>query len=179
MKLFDLVNYELTIDPIIFTLKPFAKIKNKYKDKNSLYGELAFIFYYADWRSDYSSIVDDEERQEKILSELYIDRNMLQINEDTFAAIDFYNERQETLSMLLYKDAKFAINKIREYLRTVDLMKVDENDKPVHDVIKLTKTIESSATIVDKMVLLEESIKKEKQANAKIRGIDKVGLFEQ
>jgi hypothetical protein len=81
--------------------------------------------------------------------------------------------------MLLYKDARFAINKIREYLRTVDLMKVDENDKPIHDVVKLTKTIESSATIVDKMVLLEESIKKEKQANTKIRGIDKVGLFEQ
>jgi hypothetical protein len=179
MKIFELVNYELTIDPIVFTLKPFADIKKKYKDRDLLYGEMAFIFYYADWRSDYSSIIDDEERKEKILSELYIDRNKLVIDESTFLAIEFYNDRQETLSMLLYKDARFAINKIREYLRTVDLMKVDENDKPIHDVVKLTKTIESSATIVDKMVLLEESIKKEKQANTKIRGIDKVGLFEQ
>jgi len=181
MRLFEIVDFEVVVNPVAYTLAPFKAVLDKYskKDKEYVNSEMAYIYYFSDWTSDYSSETDKDKRKENILSEVFTaDSSKLKIDSVTDDAIAFYEEKQQTLSMLLYIDAKGAINKIREYFRAVDLMAMDKNDKPIYDISKLTTTIEKSASLVAKMAELEDAIKKEKQASSKIRGVDSIGLFE-
>jgi len=179
MKIFNLINYEVQIDPVAYTLTAFKAVMDKYEDKQYAIAEMAYIYFYTDWASDYVNIVDLKERKKRILSEVFIDKSSkLKIDKITDAAIAFYNERQKTLAYELYEDAKYAINKIREYLRSVDLLALDNNGKPIYDVIKLTKTIESATTLITKMAELEEAIKADKHGSNKLKGIDEIGLFE-
>jgi len=181
MKIFNFVNYEVVVDPIAWTLQPFRAILDKYKKKDKYYAvlEMAYVYFASDWRSDYSTIVNINERKEKILSEVFIkDRDKLKINATTDLAIDFYKEKQETISMGLYEDAKLAVNKIRDYFKTVDLTLMDDQGKPLHDISKLTKAISDTATIVGKLKELENAVKKEVEEASNYKGITEIGVFE-
>ena len=181
LKLFQFINYEVVVDPVAWTLQPFHAILEKYKKKDKYYAtlEMAYIFYSADWQSDYASMTDVNLRKEKILSDIFLkDKNKLKIDELTDVAIAYYKEMQETISMGLYEDAKTAVNKIRDYFTTVDLTLLDDNGKPLYDISKLTKAISDTATIVNKLKELEDAVKKEVSESSNIRGVDKIGLFE-
>ena len=182
MKLFTIENYDVVVNPVAWTLKPFKSIKDKYKGDDKRYAttEMAYIYFFASWNSDYSDITDLEERKERILNEVYAkDVKKLKIDEKTEAAIKFFTEKQMTLSMKLQIDAKAAINQVRKYFREVDLLALDDKGKPIHDASKLTNTIEKSATLVAKMAELEEAIKKERQSSSRIKGMDEIGFFEE
>lgn len=182
MNLFEIVNYELIVRPEVWLLTPFANILNKYKGnkKGNAIAEVGYVYYFADYRSDYSSITDIEDRKIKILSEVYAkEGGSIKVDKVTDLAVEFYKERQKTLSILLQQDAKAAINKVRAYFRTVDLMVMDNNGKPIHDISKLTQTIERSTTLVAKMQELEEMIKKEQQSTSRAKGVEELALFEE
>lgn len=181
MKLFGYKDYEVVVDPVAWTLLPFRDILKKYKGKDKYYAtlELAYIYYSVDWRSDYSTILNQSDKREKILNEIFIkDRNKLKLDSKTDVAIDFYKEKQATVSMGLYEDAKLAVNKIRDYFNAVDLTAMDDQGKPLHDISKLTKAISDTANIVSKLKELENIVKKEVEEASNYKGISEIGIFE-
>ena len=68
MKLFKYEGYKITISEEAFALKPFKVIwtRDKSPTKDRAISELAFVYFFADPRSDYQFIVDEEERVKRI-----------------------------------------------------------------------------------------------------------------
>jgi hypothetical protein len=55
--------------------------------------------------------------------------------------MDAYKEHTLTSSYLLLQDMKIAIEKVREFLRDVDLTLLDDKGKPVYTINSVTAAI--------------------------------------
>ena len=55
-------------DPIIFELKPFKVLvdRDKTKDKSVAKAELAFVWFYKEYKSDFSSLISEDKKFEEI-----------------------------------------------------------------------------------------------------------------
>lgn len=163
MKLIEYINYEIKINDEALLVKPIRDLydADKTKMKSNFYTECSIIFFMADPRSSYAYIVDEKERFELIkkqegLSEKYTISDKLQ------KAINTYKELSKTVSSELLKDTYIAIDKVREFLRNVDLTLVDDKGKPVYTVNTITATIKQIPQ------LAKDIMEAEKQVNADI-----------
>lgn len=179
MKLFILNDkYELEIDPIAYALTPFKKIwdRDKSINKKQAQNELAYIYYMADFKSDFFEISDKEERSKQIVENLGFKFDPEdQLLKD---AIKFYEERTKTKLIFLLEDAYGAIDKLRDYFKEVDLTFVDGNGKLIHDSTKLLNNIGNLNKVVEGIKALEYQVKKEQQTDKKLRGGRDKGFFE-
>jgi len=178
MNLFHMVNHQVYIQPETYTLEPFAKIwdRDKSKDKSIALAELAFIYFMCDFKSDYRTITDWEKKESEVKKGLKLSEThkIDQVLED---AMSFYIERSKTLTMYLLEDVYLSIDKLRAYFREVDLLLYDDNGKPIHDVTKLTRSIESVAKIIESLKILEDKVKGEIEESG-LRAGRKKGMFE-
>lgn len=180
MKLFNLNNYRLDISEEAYILKPFKKLwdRDKSKKKERALSELGYVFFMDDFRSDYSDIIDDNERGTEVKKALSMPKGW---KEDKLVkdARGFYLKRdQEILALLFLKDAKIGIDKIRRFFREVDFLALDKNGKPIYDIARLATVIEKSSGILANLDKLEEMVKKKLQKESAIRGKRQKAIFE-
>lgn len=177
MELFDLDGTNVKIHPAAFTLGPFKKIANQ-KNKTLALKELAYVFFNADYKSDFSDILDDEERSHeiKVIVELPEKWEPSQIVLD---AIEFYKKRQQTPSMQLLEASLGFVQKLKVFYKTVDLNERDERSgKLVHNISGLQKGAAEIGELTSSLEKLKESIAKEVEAASRIRGGGEIGMFE-
>jgi transcription initiation factor IIF auxiliary subunit len=171
MRLFDLINNQVTISEEAYLLLPFKGIwdRDKSKSKEKALSELAYVYFMEDFKSDFSDIVKEEERSVEVVeslgSSIIIDDPLIR------EAREFYRKRsEEIISLLLLKDAKIVIDRMRDYFREVDFLATDKHGKLKYDIDKVSKVVERSAGILENLNKLEGMVKKELE-NKK----DKVG----
>lgn len=183
MNLFELKNNVLQIQPEAYALGPFKKIwdRDKTKDKKKAIAELAYVYYTTDWGSDFSNILDEEERKEEVIKSCVHIKGWKpdKVVED---AIKFYNQRQETIKLTLLQDARHGINNLSKYLRTVNFDDVEINEKtgdvkPKHDAKKYADTVKQIPAIIEALDTLEKAVKEEKEVEKGLRGGRKKGLY--
>jgi len=181
MKLFELDDkHKLVIDPAAYALKPFAKLWNRDKtpDKRQALAELAYIYYMMDYKSDFFEISDEMERSDQIITQLDFDVDIDIEDPALLSAKEFYREKTETKILLLLKDAYSSVDKLRDYFREVDLTMVDDKGRVMHDSSKLMKNIANLGETVEGLKKLEFQVRKEKQADSKLRAGREKGMFE-
>ena len=179
MKLFILNDkYDLEIDPIAYTLTPFKNIwdRDKSINKKQAQSELAYIYYIADFKSDFFEISDIDERSAQIIANLGFKVN----SEDKVItdAVQFYSDKTKSKLMYLLEDAYGAIDKLRDYFKEVDLTMTDGNGKIMHDSTKLLNNIGNLNKVVEGIKALEYQVKKEQQIDQRMRGGREKGAFE-
>ena len=95
MKLFKLVNYNLSIDDEAYLLLPFKALwdRDRSKNKELAQAELAYIFFMEDFNSDFFTILDEAERKEEVKRNLSLPSNW---QEDTavLEAREFYRDKR-------------------------------------------------------------------------------------
>jgi hypothetical protein len=184
MNLLQIKNYKLEILPEIYALTPFKKIwdKDKTKDKGKAVATIAYIYYMYDYRSDFMTILLPEERHHEVVRYVFgneADVEFEKITEDLTDAIDIYRRSQDSLTMQLYEAAKLGIEKIKNYITTIDLTERDEKNKPIHNVSSLNKMIQELGTTVEAIEKLEDKVKRDIQAKtSNVRGGKEKAIFE-
>jgi hypothetical protein len=172
MRLFDLLNNQLVISEEAYLLIPLKKIwdRDKGKQKEHALAELGYIYFMEDFKSDFSDIVDEQERKNEVVGVLDLPRNW--VEDDVIReAREFYRKRSEEITpLLLLRDSKVVIDKIRAYFREVDFLALDDKGRPLYDVDKLARVVERSAGIIENLSKLEQMVKKEVESKK-----DKVG----
>ena len=180
MKLLSVNGDNIEITPEGLQIKEFKNIWNrdKKKDKERALSELAFIYYLVDWQSPYRLYIDKEEKEQKILLDLF-DNGKWEKDVLVIEACKKYEELIMTDSILLLKDAKGAISKLRKYFRDVDLSERDEKSgKPIYSAKDLITNIKQVGQVIRGMKELEDEIAKEQMYDLKIRGGGQAGAFE-
>ena len=144
MKLLNLENYQIKVADEALLVKPIRDLFNadKTKSKEKFYTECSIIFFMADPRSSYGYITDDDERFEAIRIQEGLPKNYT-IDKNLQLAIDTYKKLTTTISSQLLEDTYVAIDKLRKFLRNIDLYAVDDKGKPLYTINSITSAIKA------------------------------------
>ena len=144
MKLLNLENYQIKVADEALLVKPIRDLFNadKSKTKDKFYTECSIIFFMADPRSSYGHIVDEDERFEAIRTQEGLPKNY-KISKELQLAIDTYRQLTTTISSQLLEDTYVAIDKLRKFLRNIDLYAVDDKGKPLYTISSITSAIKA------------------------------------
>ena len=172
MRLVDLVSNQVVISEEAYLLLPFKVIwdRDKSKFKERALSEMAYIYFMEDFKSDFSDITDETEREAEVRGSIDLPKSW---KEDAIVktAREFYRKRSEEITpLLLLRDARIVVDRMRTYFREIDFLALDKNGRPKYDIDKVARVVERSAGILENLSKLENMIKKEVQSKK-----DKVG----
>ena len=178
MKLLKYEGYKLTFEPEILTLKVFKELykRDKTKTKSMFIQELGFIYFFADPRSDYQYLTNEEDRIKAIIQGEGLPKDF-KISPILQNAIDYYKSFRPT-SALLLEDTRVAVDKLRKALRDIDLDARDDKDKPIYTLNSITSTIKLVPSLIKDLDEAERTIAKEIVQNDKVRGTVEKSMYE-
>jgi len=179
MNLFELQGHRVVFAPQALGLKPFRDLydRDKSKNKEIAIAELEYMWFMCDYKSDYSDIIDDEERSEEIISVLDLPKKW-EKDDVIQVAMDFYIDRSDSMLMKLYKASKILLSKIVKFAETVDLDERDGNDKPIYNVKQINDMVKQLGGTVESVQHLEKMVKAEVSANKTNVGSREKNMFE-
>ena len=169
----------MEFSPQALSIKVFKTIwdKDKKKDKLRATRELSFVYYMADDRSDYMYLLNEDDRQSEICRALDLPDDWVReqyIND----AIAYYVEASTTTSTILLASTRNVIQKISRFLDNVNMDERDQRtNKPIHDIVKITSSVEKIPKLVKALNEIEEEIIKEKELKAQ-SGNREIGIFD-
>ena len=162
MHIINYENYEITLTDEAFYIKPIRELFNadRTKNKEKFLQQMSIIYFLVDPRSSYSYIIDEEERFEEIKIQEGLPKDF-KIDKKLQEAIDIYKKHIITTSYLLLQDTKTAVDKVRKFLREVDLFAVDDKGKPMYTIQSITSAIKQIPQLAKDLVEAEKMIAKE------------------
>ena len=175
MRLLVYEGYNLTIDPMVLTLKPFKAIwvRDKTEKKDRAISEIAYIYFMEDPRSDYQYIIDRDERS-KAIKEGEGLKSSWQPDGTVKDAMKLYASFKTT-SALLLEDTRALVDGYRNKLRdlTSDMSELD-----VKDVKELGAIIKQVPSMVKDLDEAERALAKEIAQSDKVRGAQEKSIYE-
>ncbi len=180
MHVLEFQNYQVTPTQEALLIKPIRDIYNKDKSKNKekFMQILSVIYFYTDPRSSYNYILNDEERLQEIIKQEGLPSDF-KITPQIQEAIDIYKQHTLTTSLLLLQDMKVAIDKVRNFLRNVDLTATDDKGKPLYTISTITTAIKQIPQLSKDIMEAEKTVAKEIEEQGRVRGgVTNNSLFE-
>lgn len=168
-------NYRLTIQPEMLAIPVFEVIwtRDKTPEHKTAIKELSYVYLMYDYDSPFRQYSTEKEtRHRKVLEAMGIES--LSVDIPLTAAIEAYREMHRTYSMLLLEDAEVAVHKLRTYFRDVDLLDVDEKDRPIYKASDLMNNLKNLGAVVKGIKELKAEVEKEQAEKIRIRGGAKV-----
>ena len=180
MELFELKDNKLIFAPQALAINCFKALwdKDKSKHKEVATAELTALYFFCDYKSDFSNILDDTTKLKEITSIITDLGKDWKPDLDWNSAVEYYRKLQETPKLKLIGSAKNALAKIEKFFNTIDLHATDKSGKPKYNAKQLLETINQVPKAMESMDKLEEQAKKEiEQKNNKLRGGRDKGAF--
>lgn len=171
MHILEYNNYQVEPTQEAFLIKPIRDLYNsdKTKSKDKFMTQMSIIYFLADPRSSYNYIIDEDERLKAIIEQEGLPDNF-KIDKKLQEAIDIYRKHTITTSYLLLQDTKLAIDKVRQFLRDVDLTAVDDKNKPIYTINSVTSAIKQIPQLAKDVIDAEKAITREIEEQGKLRG---------
>lgn len=171
MHILEYTNYEVVPTEEAFLIKPIRELYNadKSKTKEKFMQQMSILYFMVDPRSSYNYIIDSEDRYKAILEQEGLPKDY-KIDKKLQAAMDIYKEHTTTSSYLLLQDMKVAIEKVRQFLRDVDLKAVDDKGKPLYTINSVTTAIKQIPQLAKDVMEAEKVIAKEIEEQGRARG---------
>ena len=180
MELFNIVNDNISYSETALLLKPFRALWDRDKSKGKVLAnaELATVYFYSDFKSDFYDMLDETEKLEQIKSYVVGLPKDWEPDEVFNEAVKFYKERSQTLSTKLLDSARKGVDKISKYLENVDLDKVDKQGKLLFNAKQFSDTIKGAGDMTESLNKLEQQVKKELTEKKNSVGSRNMNIFE-
>jgi hypothetical protein len=182
VKLFEMKDYNLCVTDETWGLLPFKAIlkRDKNRNKETAFKEMLFIYFYADIRSDYLYIVDNNIKKQEIIKDIGLPNNW-KIDNVIETAIEFYNKHSLTPIGKLYKSSLKAADDISKYLEMTDKLLAERTDKG--SVVTPLSTITASLKAVpiimkDLKAANKELITEQKELEGRTKGSKTLNPYE-
>lgn len=171
MHILEYQNYEVVPTEEAFLIKPIRDLYNddKSKTKEKFMQQMSILYFMVDPRSTYNYILSDEDRFQAILEQEGLPKDY-KIDKKLQSAMEIYRKHTVTSSFLLLQDMKIAIEKVRQFLRDVDLTAVDDKGKPLYTINSVTTAIKQIPQLAKDVVEAEKTITKEIEEQGRARG---------
>lgn len=171
MRLMKFEGYTLTIEPEALVIKSIRTLWNRDKtqSKERALAELGYIYFMVDPRSTYSHLTDLADRSEKIVLEEGLPKNW-KPDKIVQEAMKSYGDSVITTSSLLLEDTRVAVDKLRKYLRDIDLTAEDDKNKPKYPLNTVTSSIKLVPSLAEDLMKAERIVAQEIVESNKMRG---------
>lgn len=171
MHILEFKDYEVIPTQEAFLIKPIRDLYNadRTKTKEKFMQQMSLLYFLVDPRSSYTYIIDEEDRFREILSQEGLPSNY-KIDDKLQDAIEIYKKHVITSSYLLLQDTRIAIDKVRQFLREVDLNMLDDKGKPVYTINSVTSAIKQIPQLAKDLQEAEKIISKEIEEQGRARG---------
>lgn len=171
MKLIEFVDFEIKIADEALLVKPIRVLYNKdrSKGKESFLTQMSLLYFYVDPRSNYNYITDDKARLEAIIEQEGLPSNF-KISKELQDAIDVYSKLTQTSSSLLLQDSRLAIDKVRDFLKTIDLKLTDDKGKPIYTINSITTALKQIPQLAKDLMDAEKAVSKDIEETGRARG---------
>jgi hypothetical protein len=180
MNLFEIENNVVIYSPQALMLEPFKKIWQEDKSEDKIQANLimSYVYYMADERSDFMHILNVDERMQAIKEALQLPEDFNGRSEELIQAIKFYEKLSETTSTKLLQSTRLVLQKISEFLDNINLNERDErSNKPIHDIGKITGSVEKIPKLIRAINEIEKEVVKEKTLKAQ-SGTKDISMFD-
>lgn len=179
MHIIEYNNYNIEPTQEAFLIKPIRDLYNadKSKTKEKFMQQMSIMYFLVDPRSSYTYITDEDERLKEILIQEGLPADF-KIDKKLEEAIEIYKKHTITTSQLLLEDTRFAIDKLRKFLREVDLQDVDDKGKPVYTINSITQAIKQIPQLAKDIAEAERVVAKEIEEQGRARGGNNKTLFD-
>ena len=173
--MFILKSNQVEIEPKALLIPEFKKIhdRDKSKNKEKSLKEFAYIYFMADYKSEYN--VSGLEKKMMISVEIMGNKDY---NPDELVndAILRYETIQETYSMRYLRSIRETINSLNKFYSELRYRSETMNAKD-YDPSLVTKGMKDVETVLEKIEKWERKVHGEEDM-MQIRGGGKIGLFE-
>lgn len=170
MKLFVYEGYKLEISPEAYAIKAFRDLvkRDKTADKYRAMQELAYIYFMYDPRSDYSYIVEDEERHTLIITQEGLPSGWTP-DDKVKAAIEVYKTLTKTSYSELLKGLRVAIDKTKKFFEEMDLTDTDDKGRPKYTINNVVAAAKNIPSLIKEVSAAEKLIIQEIEEAGKMR----------
>jgi len=178
MRLISVENYELKVADEALLVKPIRRLFNMDRTlkKEKFYQQMSVLFFCYDPRSNYSYIVDENDRLKEVLAQEGI--RDFRMTAEFKAAVAAYRKLCVTSSSVLLESTKVAIDKVSRFLREVDLNALDDRGKPIYTINNITAAIKQIPELSQKLADAEKALAKEMEEGGKARGSQELTIFD-
>lgn len=182
MKLFKMTDWKLTLDEAVWGLTPFKTLldRDKTKEKVIANGEMLFIWYYTDIKSDFL-FLPEKERVKEIKSNIGALPDKWKPDKAVMTAIDFYRKMSETTIQYLYKKSQKSAQEVADYLSNTKVLLEDRDNsgRPIYKIGDITKAQKDISQIMKNLREAEKEVIKEAKDNeGKSKGQQQFNTFE-
>lgn len=180
MKLIKYENYTISPTEELFYVKDFRNLFNsdKTKNKEKFMEMMSFLYFFADPRSPYQDIFDEDERLERIKFQDGLDANF-KIDAKVEKLVKLYRELTTTTSQKLLDSMRKAVVKIGEFLENVDLYAEDDKGRAKYSVSSIVGATDKVPQLAKKLIETEKIVNAEIEESTRVRGgEDQVHAFE-
>jgi len=179
MNLFEMNDGMLIVSPEALGITVFNTLwtRDKTKTKKKALDEFSYIYFFCDFKSDFADLVNEKERHDAIVDSV-IENKAWTPDPVVKAAMQLYLERSSTVTSTMLDDAKQAVSKISTFIRSVNLLERDKNDKPIHSAKGVAAVIKDMSGIIEGIAALEAKVKREQDEESTMKGNRKKSIFE-
>lgn len=169
MKLFDIENGQVVLNPTSLWIPEFKKLWDRDKSKNKAKAarEISYIVFLYDYRSPYQAY-SESERENRILKDYFSEEEDWTPDEEIKAAIKRFEEFQDSAALRLLRATKLALEAINEFFKNADSSDID----------KIVKNAKELGNLVQSLDKLEQQVQKEQLEKNSVRGGMEIGHFE-
>lgn len=170
MKLITVENFELKIADEALLVKPIRKLWNQDRSekKEQFYKQMSMLFFTYSPTSNYSYIIDEQERMKEVMSQEGI--SDFKPSADFKAAVEIYKKLCKTASSELLDDVRLNIFKLRQALNSVSYENFDSEKDKVAAINTLTAVLDKLPKVVKSLSEAEKAVTKELEEQGKARG---------
>ena len=171
MHILEYDNFQVKLTEESLLIKPIRDLYNadRTKTKEKFMQQMSVLFFMVDPRSTYDYLLDDNDRLQAIIKQEGLPKDF-KIEGKLKDAMEIYKKHCITTSSLLLQDTKIAIDKVREFLRNVDLTLTDDKGKPVYTINSVTSAIKQIPQLAKDVLEAEKMVAKEIEEEGRARG---------
>lgn len=179
MKLITYDNFELKVADEAFLIRPIRELfeADKSKKKENFFRQISYMYFMIDPRSTYQYITDKDERAAEIKRQEGFEDDW-QPSQKLRNAMDIYAAHVVSSQSLLIEDTRLCIDRVRGFLRDVDLSSKDKNGKPVYQISSITNAIRQIPELAKALSDAERSLQKDFEEQDSVRGNKDKSVFE-
>ena len=171
MNLLQYKDYKITISDDAWLIPSIRALfeADKTKGKDTFLNQMTFLYFFADVRSSYNYIEDEDERMALIISDEGLPVNF-KITPGLNKAIDDYIRLTTTPSSALLKDAMLSAMQLRKFLTNVDYNERDDKGRYAINPASVTSALKSVPIIAKQIKEAEKTVNQELIESGRARG---------
>lgn len=180
MKLFDIVNGKVVMNPQTLVMPEFRCLwdRDKSKEKYKAILEISFVVFLCDESISNPYRAYKEGYRELELKKDFIGDETWEPDKEIKAAISKFKKSTQTTNTRLLIKAKSGAEKLADYFDDVDFSIKDKDGKSRYSARELASNLAAVGSIVKSLNQLEEMVKKEQLESQTVRGGGDIGFYE-